>query len=180
VSARNVIGRILAPVDVDLAKEYNTDAKAYNSTVEWRTKWWRAIWDKVNTDTNSTFIGLGYGYPLGNLVPYLRNQVIRTPHSVFFYALGYGGWFGVATLFLFQSQIAWLSWRAFRLTGQPFAFVTWIHVFIAAFFGNVFETPAWAIPFYLLMGIAWVPLLKRGQPVHEYSFYPQFLPAAGR
>jgi len=45
--------------------------------------------------SNGGLGGHGYGFPLGDLVPYLEGEFIRTPHNEFFYALGYTGWIGV-------------------------------------------------------------------------------------
>lgn len=84
---------------------------------------------------------------------------LRTPHNIFFYALGYGGWIGVALFFLLQVSLARLLLRAYRVTGQPFGLVFWAMSLSLAFFGNFFETPFGAIPFYLLTGLAIAPVL---------------------
>jgi hypothetical protein len=179
ISTRAVIGRTLAPLDPDLASEYSQGAKSQAGSVIWRQRWWQAIWDSVLASQKTTLIGHGYGYPLSKLVPYIRDETVRTPHNVFYYALGYGGWFGVSIFFFFQSQIAWLLWLAFRQTGQSFGLMLWFQVLTTAFFSNVFETPFGAIPFYLLTGLAIAPLL-RSEYLREDSTSPQFLSATGR
>src|SRR5690606_39928801 len=42
----------------------------------------------------------------------------RTPHSVFYYALGYTGWVGVILFAALQYAILAHLWRSYRLTGQ--------------------------------------------------------------
>ncbi len=159
ISTRDIIGRVVAPFDSDLASEYASsaaDAKSEAGTAQWRIVWWHAIWDTVHQDVETGLIGEGYGYPLADLVGY-KERDIRTPHSVFFYALAYGGWIGVAIFLVMQLALAQLLWAAFRMSGQPFGLVYWIFFFGGAFFGNAFETPFGAIPFYLLTGLAAAP-----------------------
>jgi hypothetical protein len=104
--------------------------------------------------SNDALIGLGYGFALGDLVPYLQGSAIRTPHNVFFYALAYGGWLGVAVFFGVQAALAHILLRAYQLTRQPFGLCYWIMTLTGAFFSNCLETPFGAIPFYLILGLA--------------------------
>jgi len=53
-----------------------------------------------------------------------------------------------------------LMWRAYRLTGQSFGMAAWAFALLGAFFGNVLETPAGAIPFYLTLGLVIGPTLS--------------------
>lgn len=163
VSSREIVARGVAAVSPDAAEEYtsNRNASFYAGTITWRTKWWHAIWDSVHEDVPTTLVGHGYGYPLKDLVSYLKGMDIRTPHSVFYYALGYSGWVGVALFFGFQSVLAWLLWRAYKFTRQPIGLVFWTLTLSSAFFGNFFETPAGAISFYLFIGMMIVPGLRR-------------------
>jgi O-antigen ligase len=94
---------------------------------------------------------------LGDLVPYLEGQFIRTPHNFFLYALGYGGRLGVALFFAFQIALAKLLWRGWQRTGQPFGFLFWAACLVLASFTAFFETPYGAIPFYLIVGCAIAP-----------------------
>ena len=178
VTAEKMLARIVAPFDIDAAKELNSAAATYKGTTTWRTTWWEAIWKSVHHDTDTTFFGLGYGYPLGDLVPYLRDQEIRSPHNVFFYALGYGGWFGVILFFWFQSQVLRLTWRTYQATGSLFGLLVACQAIVAGLFGNLFETPFGAIPIYLLVGLTAAPLVSREQLVREHSPLTQLLPAA--
>jgi hypothetical protein len=90
----------------------------------------------------------------------LRHRDIRTPHNVFFYALAYGGWTGVLVFFGFHFALGALQWRVFRLTGQPFGFLAWLLILLAALFGNVYETPFGAVPAYLIAGMAAAPIIQ--------------------
>ena len=68
----------------------------YRGTITWRETWWRAIWANSQDNYHNLIIGPGYGFPLKKLVSYLNQQgELRTPHNVFYYALGYTGWIGV-------------------------------------------------------------------------------------
>jgi hypothetical protein len=154
ISVQEMLGRALAPLNEELAAQYTERADSYAGTILWRTTWWWAIWDAVHADPIRTVVGHGYGYPLGDLVPYLQGEAIRTPHNVFFYALGYGGWLGVVFFFLFQLALAHTLLKSYRCTGQPFGLVFWALGLTQACFGNFLESPFGAIPFYLLAGLA--------------------------
>jgi O-antigen ligase/polysaccharide polymerase Wzy-like membrane protein len=158
ISVQEIVGRALAPLNPSIAEQYSEHAESYAGTVSWRTEWWRAIWAAVFENPTTALIGLGYGFPLGDLVPYLHGSVIRTPHNVFFYALGYGGCLGVVVFFGFQMALAHILLRAYQLTGQPFGLCYWMMTLTGAFFGNYLETPFGAIPFYLILGLAAAPV----------------------
>jgi hypothetical protein len=154
ISVQEIVGRGLAPLDPESAIRYSNRAEGYAGTVSWRTTWWQAIWQMVHEQPWRMLIGYGYGFPLGDLVPYLHGDEIRTPHNVFFYALAYGGWVGVGVFFCFQSVLAWLLWKAHRRTGQSFGLSYWGMALTAGFFSNFFEAPFGAIPLYVLLGLA--------------------------
>jgi hypothetical protein len=158
ISAKDLVGRLLAPVDADLAADYTSDAKMHEETAAFRTLWWIAIWDSVHESRTRTLLGHGYGFPLGDLVPYLEGYFIRTPHNFFFYALGYSGWIGVVIFALLQAEIAGLSWKAYRFSGQPVALVFWVTMLAYSLFTAFFEVPYGAIPFYVVTGCACTPL----------------------
>lgn len=178
VTAGKLLARIVAPFDVTLAKELDPYAGVYKGTAVWRTAWWDAIWAAVHRDVETTFFGMGYGFPLPNLVSYLRNQQIRSPHNVFFYALGYTGWVGVILFFLLLAQLALLEWRVFRLTGGLFGLLVLVQASAAAFFGNLFETPFGAIPIFLLIGLTVAPIAAEETARLEYPVVAQPLSAA--
>lgn len=157
ISTREIVGRVVAPIDPDFAQQWDPYAKSQAGTAEWRVRWWTRIWDDIHQNIETAFLGEGYGYPIAGLVGY-KERDIRTPHSVFFYALAYGGWLGVAVFCALQFTLArtlWMSWRVSRI---PFGPVIWLSFLSGAFFGNAFETPFGAIPFYLLAGITAAPL----------------------
>jgi hypothetical protein len=162
VSSREIVARGLSAVSQDLAEQYSSakNVRFYAGTIYWRTKWWHAIWDEVNEDLTTEVIGKGYGYPIANLVPDLKNQDLRTPHNVFFFCLSYSGWLGVVLFCSLQLSVFILLWRTYKRTGQPFGLCVWASTVTGAFFGNVFETPFGAIPSYLLVGMLLAPGLK--------------------
>lgn len=179
VSFEDIVGRAVASVDSDKAREFSRSADQFAGTVSWRKNWWNAIWDSVHADSTTTLIGHGYGYPLGELVPYLKNAEIRTPHNVFFYALAYGGWIGVIIFFGFQASLGLSLWNTYRLTGQPFGIVLWLMALSSSFLGNLFETPFGAIPLYMLIGAALTPgHREEAKVIHEDSHRAQLIPAA--
>jgi O-antigen ligase len=155
ISARDLAGRALAPVNSDLAGEYTSSYKMDVGTAVWRTIWWVAIWQEVNQSRKTALFGFGYGYPLGELSPLIeQGEFIQTPHNVFFYALGYSGWIGVLLLVLFQAGIVRLLWQAYRKAGQPAGLVLWFAMLAFALFTPFFEVPQGGIPFFLILGCA--------------------------
>jgi hypothetical protein len=171
ISTKEIVARGVAAVNPDLAKEYSTNTKAYAGTVQWRTKWWKAIRESVSIDNVTLLFGNGYGFPLKNLVPYTRKLDIRTPHSVFYFALGYSGCIGVVLFFTVLGCIFQLLWRTYQVTGQPFGLAFWASVTVSAFFGNLFETPAGAIPVYILVGLCIAPGLTKQRLWAEYPLH---------
>jgi hypothetical protein len=177
VTAEKAAARAIAPFDINMARELDSTADVYKGTTTWRTKWWEAIWARAKSEPSTLFLGNGYGYPLGNLVPYMRGAETRSPHNVFFYALGYSGLFGVVLFFSLQVQLLLLEWRVFRVTGSLFGLLVIVEALTAAFFGNLFETPFGAIPVYLLVGLTAAPLLRQEQEQFESPYRTQLLPA---
>ena len=180
-----VLGRVIAPIDAELAKEWQPDAKIYADTVEWRQKWWDAIWRSVHSTPMLEAFGHGYGFDLFALAPEDvragQEDEIRTPHSVFFYALGYTGWVGVVLFGILQFAILRLLWRSYRFTRQPAGVVWWFTGMAMAFFEASFDTPYKAIPFYLLMGFSIAPgLLQSSGELNARPARAQLLPVAGR
>ena len=180
ISSKYIVGRLVAPFDEKLASELTPIAEGNAGTARWRTDWWKVIWSTTYKDASTAAFGRGYGFPLSSLVPYIRNEVLRTPHNCFFYALGYSGWVGVALLCAFQLSLAGVLWQAYRLTGQPFGLVIWITFLCVALFGNLLETPFGAIPMYLLTGMAAAPAAERTFTLYAYSYRTQLLPATWR
>lgn len=161
ISSSEIAARGLAAISPDLAKEY-TDSKnigMYAGTISWRTKWWGAIWSSVHESLPKALVGNGYGFPLKDLVPYLKNMDIRTPHSIFFFALGYSGWIGVSLFVALQSSILGMLWRVYKATGQSYGLAIWISTLTASLFGNSFESPMGSIPNYIAVGLIIGPVL---------------------
>jgi O-Antigen ligase len=162
ISVRDLVGRALAPINLDAASEYTEDSQDALNTTLWRTVWWAEIWTSVHETPARALLGFGYGYPLGDLNPYLDGEFIRTPHNVFLYALGYTGWLGVALFVAFQAELGRLLWRAWKECHQPFGILFWIVTLVLACFTAFFETPYGAIPFYLTVGCAMAPSFLQG------------------
>ena len=169
ISSREIVARAIAPFNPNAASEMTENARTYQETATWRTTWWKAIWASVHEDEEHAAIGNGYGYPLVDLVPYLKGRYwLRTPHSIFFYALGYGGWIHVILLVFLEVSMATLLWRSFVLTGQPYGLVAWAVTNSWVFFDSAFESPFRAIPFFLLTGIAMAPAINAKPALYEH------------
>src|SRR5690606_21023646 len=94
---------------------------------EWRELWWDGIWRSVHSNPTLQAFGHGYGFPLVSLAPADGyKESTRTPHSVFYYALGYTGWVGVILFAALQYAILAHLWRSYRLTGQAAGLAWWV------------------------------------------------------
>jgi len=160
ISTRDIIGRALAGINPELAMQFTSRADVYAGTISWRKEWWQAIWQSVNNDTITFFIGHGYGFNLHELVPYLENLAIRSPHNIFFYVLGYSGIIGILTFYAFIFYLLRLLIRSYKITRNPFGIIYWVMGTEMTHFGNYLETPFCAIPFYLIIGMSLAPLYK--------------------
>jgi hypothetical protein len=159
VSLAGITGRAIAPFDPTLATKLvgTQSANAYASTKDWRTTWWTAIWKSSQQNATTAVFGHGYGYELRQLAPYVPPDT-RTPHNVFFYALGYTGWLGVAIFFGLWAGLLSKLYKVFRVTGNPFGLAFVAVAFGLGLLGNWFETPFGAAPTYLVVGMALAPL----------------------
>jgi hypothetical protein len=178
ISVDALVARAAAPIDKKVADDLAPpeDVVGYKGTATWRLVWWASIWGAVNANPARALIGFGYGYPIGELNPFIeRGTFIQTPHSDFFYALGYSGWIGVAIVVLLQAEILRLLLRSYRITGQPFGLMCWTALVAASLFEDFFEGPFGAIPFFLLIGAALAPalLLVREGPSGRVASFPQ-------
>ena len=179
ISSQEIVARGLAAVSPDLARDLtgSDDVNFYAGTITWRKNWWKAIWQNSNENYTNRLIGPAYGFQLKNLVGYLKQTAdVRTPHNIFYYALGYSGWIGVVIFFALQLSCALMLWRVYRVTGQAYGLAFWAATLIAAFFGNVLETPSGAIPLYLTIGLVIGPTLDMVPHTarqEHYRFDPQ-------
>jgi hypothetical protein len=165
ISARTLVGKLLAPIAPEMAKEFKRDADIDAETVSWRTGWWRELWRMVHQSPEWTLFGPGYGYPIWDLHPEgIPDIKLRTPHNVFMFALSYTGWVGVVLFIALQIALGRLLWQVYRVTGQPFGLCLWVMLVLKASFENFFEAPFNAIPFYLLVGLALAPLFHAAPP----------------
>lgn len=160
ISVDALIARAVAPINKDLADNLAPaeDVVGYEGTARWRLVWWASIWVKVHANAARALLGFGYGYPIGDLNPFIEpGRFIQSPHSDFFYALGFSGWVGVILFALLQIELLRLLWRSYRTTGQPFGLMCWSALVAASLFETFFDAPMGAIPFFLVVGIALAP-----------------------
>jgi hypothetical protein len=159
VTLSGVVARAIAPFDSALAEQLSPDlADSFAGTAEWRTTWWHGIWRGVNEEESRQLAGFGYDYKLADLFPGMDQANVRTPHSVFFFSLGYGGWLGVAAFATLEAALAAFLWRLYRISGNPFGLMLLTMALCTGLFGNFFETPYNAIPYYTMIGLALAPI----------------------
>lgn len=160
ISAGSLVARAVAPFSPSLASDLAPpeDASTFAGTAEWRLAWWASIWEAVHADASHALFGFGYGYPIGDLNPFIDpGMFIQTPHNDFFYALGFSGWIGVMLFGFLQIELLRLLWRSYKITDQPFGLMCWTALLAGSMFEDFFEAPFGAIPFYLLVGVALAP-----------------------
>ena len=164
LSARGTVARIAGSVSPELATEFGADAATARfdyGTVYWREHWWTNISNEVTKNYKSELFGLGYGYPLAHLADRdVEKQGTRSPHSIFYFTVAYSGIVGFALFCWFCVCVLHLLWQVYKTTGETFGLIYFLYILIAAFFGNLIETPQAAIPLYLLCGMALGPLLR--------------------
>lgn len=174
ISVRDIVGRVLAPIDPSLATDYTSNLQQFEGNALWRTVFWATIWERIRGSAVDSAVGLGYGYPLNELSPDELNDATRTPHNVFFWLLGYTGWIGVFVFGVLQCELARLLWRAYKTTGNAYGILFFVSIFVFAIFTPFFETPQGAIPCFLIAGSACGPVFlresarvcSRGEPGH--------------
>ena len=160
ISVGDIVGRVIAPMNPDLAKDYTSDEHQFGATAAWRTLFWIEIWSSVHESKTRALFGYGYGFPLNDLLPDIVDESTRSPHDTFFYFLGFSGWVGVAVFALFQAVLVQLLWATYKATGQPYGIIFWVTIMAFSIFTPFFETPYGAIPFFLVTGCACAPLLS--------------------
>jgi hypothetical protein len=164
ISVDDFVARGVAPLSKGLAAELAPPraVQQFSGTANWRLVWWAAIWHAVHANAARALFGFGYGYPIGDLNPFISpGEFIQTPHNDFFYSLAFSGWIGVVLFALFQWELLCLLRRSYSVTGQPFGLMCWGALLTISMFGDFFEGPMGAIPFYLLIGAALAPALVR-------------------
>ncbi|MGE0729948.1 MAG: O-antigen ligase family protein [Acidimicrobiia bacterium] len=171
LSAGEIFGRMVAPFSEDLGRRYARDAEVFAGTADWRRNFWEAIWAAVHSSDRTALFGLGYGHPLSELTTFITED-LRSPHNVFFFALGYGGWTGVVAFGLLHATVLGALVAVHRRTGNPFGIMLWTFATVTGLFGNYYETPYNSLPYYLLIGLSLAPLARRDRGV--------FAPSGGR
>jgi hypothetical protein len=163
ISATDIVGRVIAPLNPDLAKDYTSDVHQFGATAAWRTLFWAEIWTSVHENIIRSLFGYGYGFPLNELLPDLVDPSTRSPHNEFFFVLGYTGWIGIVIFALLQTRLARLLWATYKASGQPYGVIFWFTMLSFSIFTPFFETPYGAIPFFLVTGCACAPLFCSGK-----------------
>jgi hypothetical protein len=153
ISARDLVGRALSSIDERAAAQLSDHASAYSGTVSWRTEWWRTLLELTHKTPATVLFGLGYGFPIWEYNQHIE-EFNPTPHNIFIFILTYTGWVGVFIFYALQLNLAWMLWKGFRRSGQPFGICLWTLMFVWAHFDNRLETPYGAIPFWVLVGMA--------------------------
>jgi hypothetical protein len=78
--------------------------------------------------------------------------------------------------FSLQVSILGMLWRVYKLTGESYGVVVWAATLTGALFGNTFESPMGAIPYYMIMGLIIGPILCRKRAVRTTN--PRHRPIA--
>jgi hypothetical protein len=154
------VARVVATVDPDaayslLARNGYSDEAEHLRVAEGTARWRQVIWTNAMHSLSTTTLilfGQGHGASLHGLTP--DGQELHTPHNFVIYCIYYTGAIGcvifaffLLTLFLAARQVQDSSLRALLLSSV-------LSVMMVAAVGNLYETPAGAIPFYLLFGLA--------------------------
>lgn len=119
---------------------------------DWRQHFWEAVIRSLDSQS-LWLVGHGYGVSLGSFAGH--PAVLRTPHNAVIYFLGYTGVIG---LMIFAGLLTAFLVRFIRLPRSPmrtFLLAELVAMTIRALAANSFETPYGAVPFYLLLGMAY-------------------------
>lgn len=166
LSARETVSRGLAVVMPGISERLGTSTqneRFYNGTMYWRQVWWRGIREGVWEKYSTLVFGFGYGFPIKQFgVNGMKDANIRSPHSIFYFTLGYSGVVGVALFFWLQYATMRLLWSTYRATGQIYGLANYCALLVGAFFGNFLETPQGGIFTYVMAGLCVGPMFCAG------------------
>jgi hypothetical protein len=146
------------------------------SGVDQRLEWWRAIFDKVTSDSWTLLTGLGYGFPL---VPFANTAGIqvREPHNSIVSVFARSGLIGLSAFIWMHVELFRSALKSFHAAGA-LAYgrrwqnaVLWLIAFplllLAGAGGeDVLEKPFHAIPYYFCWGIL-LNMAYRLRPVSD-------------
>lgn len=156
-----VFGRFIGSVDADLASSILQSMGAYKEAENiyalhgsgtWRLDFWRAILDSLRSETLWLF-GHGYGVSLGPIAGHGAD--IRTPHNFTIYFIGYTGVIGLLSYLLLLLSYFGKFMALPKSPLRTFLSAVMIAAVVQAFFSNNFETPFFAVPFYLVLGLGY-------------------------
>lgn len=161
VSIAGIFARSVAPFDPELSNRIATPtgSSSFKDTADWRRKWWRIIRFEQRQSVERRLFGLGYGRPLSYYAPFIpfEEQPVRTPHNLYYFALGYGGYLGVVVLYGFLLTLGRTTYWVYRHTGNPVGLMVWAMSVGQSCFDNFFETPFAAVPIYFVLGLCIAP-----------------------
>ncbi len=181
ISVSSIVGRAISPFAPDeAAKLAGADtASATAGTAQWRSRWWHAIAHSAQSDPTLGLLGHGYGFQLSSLTTGVTSD-IRTPHDIYYYLLGYGGYLGVAVFALLLLALLQLVWRSYRITGDIFGLLFLTTCFVIGLTTPWFETPVGATPTFLVLGMAIAPAITRYRTAGTYNPYRAGIAGTGR
>jgi hypothetical protein len=119
---------------------------------DWRSQFWQDVIRSLESQW-LWLLGHGYGVSLGSFAGH--GAILRTPHNFVIYFIGYTGVIG---LMIFLGLLTALLVRFIRLPRSPmrtFVIAELVAMTVRALAANSFETPYGAVPFYLLLGMAY-------------------------
>jgi O-antigen ligase len=153
--------RLMSMVDVTGTRQYQSESLADKSdNNRFRLVWWRVVAEET-LRTNPTF-GLGFGYDLAR--GFVREYdagigedfSARSPHNVVFTVFGRLGLAGLALAAAVVVIMARHTLRALQREDETAAYwcMAWV-ILVSACFGVVLEGPMGAVPFWVLVGLAY-------------------------
>jgi len=154
------ISRLVATFDEDAAVRMLREAGYHAQADEWAyvargtANWRKTIWEGVVSSLDTTklqLIGHGHGTDLSRFTPH--GEDIRTPHNFVIFAIFYTGAIGLGFFCLLIAGILMRGYYIPERNMRALLFALVLMMCMLAVVGNMFETPAGAIPFYLLCGI---------------------------
>jgi hypothetical protein len=126
------------------------EIRSISGTKAWRMRFWEATLNSLDS-TTLWLAGHGYGFSLGTLI----HEDVRTPHNFSVYLLGYTGFIGLALYVGLILAFLAAIWSLRKGPFRSFLMAQLAVTLVVAAFGNGLETPFVAVPFYLVMGLAY-------------------------
>ena len=130
VSLSETLARVIAPINLELAKELSPKAKCHAGTAEWREQWWEQIWRSVHSNADAGSVRAWLRLSPVSLAPEEVGGARQRPseHRIASSTTPSARRDGSASpcSALLQFAIFRLLLRSYRLTGQPAGLVWWV------------------------------------------------------